>query len=165
MLTWKTAQEENSSHFNIERSVDGTNWTVIGNVPAAGNSAVEKSYSFADNSPAGSVTYRIAEYDLNGNATYTTVLRSSCDTRDNFSLWPNPTTDKVFLNMTTSNESQANINIFDSKGALVKIEKVNLLRGSNVFSVNMGSLSNGTYLISVNWNQGQMKKTVFVVKE
>ena len=45
-LTWKTAQEENSSHFNIERSVDAENWALIGNLPAAGNSNTERSYFF-----------------------------------------------------------------------------------------------------------------------
>jgi type IX secretion system substrate protein len=164
ILTWKTAQEQNSTHFNIERSVDGTNWLVIGNVPAAGNSAVERSYSFTDGSPAGNTLYRVAEYDVTGKVQYTTALHSSCDATDDFSLWPNPVSDKVFLHVTAGNESQANINVFDSKGALVKIERVNVLRGSNVFTVDMAPLSSGTYLISVNWDQGQMKKAVRVVK-
>src|SRR4030095_477593 len=34
IITWKTAQEQNSNHFDIERSVDGIRWTVIGRHPA-----------------------------------------------------------------------------------------------------------------------------------
>lgn len=165
LITWKTAQEENSGHFNIERSTDGINWTVIGNLPAAGNSTIERSYTLTDNNPVQNGCYRIAEYDLNGRAQYTPVLRSSCDATDPFSLWPNPVHDKIFINIVTRNESQAIISVFDNKGALVKIQKATFLRGSNQLSVDIGSLANGIYQLSVDWNNGQMKKTVRVLKQ
>ncbi len=37
-LKWQTANEVNTSHFDIERSTDGVNFTAIGKVDAAGNS-------------------------------------------------------------------------------------------------------------------------------
>ncbi|MGB4844279.1 MAG: hypothetical protein WBP16_07430, partial [Ferruginibacter sp.] len=71
-IKWKTAQELNSSHFNVLRSTDGSNWTIIGTVPAAGNSSTEKSYSFVDLNPAtGIIFYRIAEVDLDLSEHYT----------------------------------------------------------------------------------------------
>ncbi len=165
LITWKTAQEQNSDHFNIERSTDGTHWIVIGNLPAAVNSTTERSYSFADDKPLQNGYYRIAEYDLDGNVKYTIAIQSSCSARDVFSLRPNPVRDMVFINIFTGNESQAMIKVFDSKGALVKIQKATVLQGSNQLSIDLRSLANGVYLLSVDWNNGQMKKAVQVLKQ
>lgn len=165
-LTWKTAKEQNSSHFDIERSVDGVRWTVIGNLPAAVNSSSERSYSFIDNSSLQNGYYHIAEYDLDGRVQYTSVLRSSCTiTDDMFTLWPNPAYNAVFINIAASNESQAMVRVFDSKGALVKVQRMRIMSGNNQLRTDIGSLANGVYSLQVDWNNGQMKKAVQVVKQ
>ena len=141
LITWRTAQEQNSSHFDIERSVDGSRWIVVANLPAAGNSTIERIYSLTDNNSLQNSFYRIVEYDLNGNLRYSIVLRSSCTSTDEvFNLWPNPVHDRIFINIVSTNESQAIVKIFDSKGALVKMQKATVLQGSNQLSINMGSL-------------------------
>jgi hypothetical protein len=150
LLTWKTAQEQNTGRFDVEKSVDATHWTVIGSLPASGNSTSEKSYSYTDNFLVQDSYYRIAEYDLNGQVHYTTVLRSSCAVKDFFNLWPNPVRDMVFINIVTRNESQVIIKVFDSKGALIKFRKENVLQGSNQLMVDMKSLASGVYLVQFN---------------
>src|SRR5258705_5377302 len=165
LLTWKTAQEQNTSHFNIEKSIDGIRWTVIGNLPAAGSSSNERSYSFTDNDPVQNSYYRIATYQSNGRVQYSSLLRSSCNTTDVFNVWPNPIHDKVFVNITTSNASQAIIKLFDSKGALVRVQSTAVLQGNNQLSVDMGSFANGVYSLSVVWDNGQLKKTMQLLKQ
>jgi hypothetical protein len=165
LLKWKTAQEQNSSRFDIERSVDGIRWTVVGNVPASNNSNTEIDYYFTDNNPQQNGFYRIAEYDLDGKVQYSIVVRSLCDTTDLFKLWPNPVREMAFINIVSNSGSQAMIKIFDSKGALVKEQKYTLSQGNNQLSIDMRSLTNGIYSLSVNWNNGQMKKTVQVLKQ
>ena len=164
LLTWNTAQEQNSSHFDIEKSEDGIHWTVIGSSPAAGNSNSERSYSFTDNSLQNNY-YRIVEYDLNGRSQFTSILQSACNATNTFSLWPNPVHDNAFINITTDNASQVIIKVFDSKGSLVKMQRDMILQGSNQLSVDMRSLSRGIYSLSIDWNNGQMKKTVQVLKQ
>ncbi len=44
LLHWQTETELNSSYFNIQRSIDGTNFTTIGKVNASGNSNSSKTY-------------------------------------------------------------------------------------------------------------------------
>ena len=163
-LTWKTAQEQNSSHFNIERSVDGVSWTVINSLPAAGNSNTEHTYSFTDNHPEQNSFYRIAEYDLNGRVQYSSIIRSSCSTTDVFKLWPNPVRDVVFINIVAGSESQAVIKVFDSKGALVKEQNATVLQGNNQLGIDMRSMAKGVYSLTVYWNNGQTKQTVQVLK-
>ena len=165
VLTWKTAQEQNSSHFNIEKSEDGIRWTAIGNLPAAGNSASEKNYSFTVNQPVQNSFYRVAEYDLDGRVQYTNVLRASCNVTDVFSLWPNPSHDIVFVNIVSANQSQGMIKVFDSKGALVKVQKATVSQGSNLISVDMRSIPKGVYSLAVYWDNGQSKKTIQLIKQ
>lgn len=166
LITWKTVQEQNSSRFDIERSVDGIHWTVIGNLHAARNSHIESSYSFTDNSPMQNASYRIAEYDLDGKVQYSIVLRLSCTaTKESFRLWPNPVHDRIFVNIVNTNESQAMLKVFDSKGALVKMQKATVLQGSNQLSIDIRSLAKGVYSLSADWNNGQTKKTVQVLKQ
>jgi hypothetical protein len=71
----------------------------------------------------------------------------------------------AFINIISNSESQVMIKIFDGKGALVKEQKSTLLHGNNQLSIDMRSLTNGVYSLSVNWNKGQMKKTVQVLKQ
>ncbi|HEY0679938.1 MAG TPA: T9SS type A sorting domain-containing protein [Chitinophagaceae bacterium] len=165
VIIWKTAKEQNSSRFEVEKSTDGVQWTSIASVPAAGNSGSEKSYSFIENNPVQNSYYRIVGYDLDGKKQYTSILRSSCNAADVFKLWPNPSTRVVFINIVTNAASTAMIRVFDSKGALRKEQKVPVLRGSNQFSVDLGGLTSGVYSVYAEWDNGQMKKTVSVLKQ
>ena len=164
IIEWKTGQEHNSSQFFVQRSEDGIRWTTIGNLPASGNSNIEKSYSFTDNNQTQKGYYRIAEQDIDGKMQYTGVNQSSCNATNALNVWPNPVHDMVNIKINSSNKSEALINLFDSKGSLVKVQKTNLLQGVNQLAVDMKSLPGGVYSISISWNNGQVKKAVQVVK-
>jgi hypothetical protein len=162
VLNWKTAQEENSHYFSVERSPDAVQWTAIGTLPAAGNAALETAYSFVDNSPAGNEYYRIGEYDLDGKAQFTKVLRTACSSPDAFSIWPNPVSDLLYIGMTAAAGEQAIIKLFDGKGALVRLRQASLLRGSNLLTIDVKGLAAGLYYaaVIVNNQQLQLKKVI-----
>ena len=164
IIQWKTAQEQKSSQYFVQKSDDGIHWTTVGSLPASGNSNIENTYSFTDNNPTQKSYYRIAEQDIDGKMQYTDTNQSSCNTTDAFSIWPNPVHDVVFVKITSSNKSEVNITMFDSKGARVKVQKANLLQGSNQLSLDMKSLPRGVYSISINWNDGRLTKVVQVLK-
>ncbi len=66
-LKWATASEQNSSHFNIERSEDGENWRVIGGRVSAGNSQSLIKYSYLDYYNQDNIVYyRLVQYDIDG---------------------------------------------------------------------------------------------------
>ena len=165
MILWETAQEEGTSRFDVEKSTDGIHWNAIGELPAAGNSSAPKSYSFADMDPSQNNFYRIAEYDADGRVYYTGVFRSACDISDKISIWPNPFQENVFINIFSNTESIVNISIFDSKGALVKKQKANLLKGTNQLEVDMATMTNGIYSMYLEWNHGQSTKAVQILKQ
>jgi hypothetical protein len=67
ILNWQTAQEINTSHFIIERSANGTDFSSIGKVSASGNNSITKDYLYTDTKPAkGTNYYRLKMVDADG---------------------------------------------------------------------------------------------------
>jgi hypothetical protein len=66
VIKWSTDSEQNSSHFDLESSIDGENWKVITTSPAAGNSNEKINYSYIDNNLSEIVYYRLQQFDIDG---------------------------------------------------------------------------------------------------
>ncbi|MEO1450663.1 MAG: PKD domain-containing protein, partial [Bacteroidota bacterium] len=70
LVEWVTASEQNSAHFDIERSLDGENFEAVGAVSAAGTSSSLLEYSFRDenvgNLRQSPLYYRLRQVDLDG---------------------------------------------------------------------------------------------------
>ncbi|HEY4061623.1 MAG TPA: LamG-like jellyroll fold domain-containing protein [Puia sp.] len=74
LLQWQTDVEENSHDFTIERSTDGSHFTDIGTVAAAGNSNKPQQYDFTDLTPGKNANYyRLKESDIDGKFTYSSI--------------------------------------------------------------------------------------------
>ena len=68
-VNWSTISETNTSHFLVERSVDGVNWEIIHFKEGAGNSSEEIHYSFEDYSFRQGINYyQLSQFDLNGES-------------------------------------------------------------------------------------------------
>lgn len=93
-LHWTTATEINSKSFVVERKLSGNNWTVSGEVAAAGNSTEIRKYTFADrNVAAGIYSYRLKAVDFDGTFEYSSTIEVSVGTPEAFAVaqnYPNP---------------------------------------------------------------------------
>jgi hypothetical protein len=66
-LHWATATEHNTTHFIVEKSENGINWSELGTVAAAGNSTQELHYGITDNTVKPIFNYyRLTQYDIDG---------------------------------------------------------------------------------------------------
>lgn len=73
-LNWSTANEFNSKLFNVQRSVDGTVWSTIQTVAAAGNAADARKYEVYDVNPVnGTAQYRLEQVDMDGKTEYSST--------------------------------------------------------------------------------------------
>jgi len=158
VMTWKTAQEINSRRFDIERSSNGSDWTVIGTVPASGNSQVQQTYIYTDINPLSSgAMYRIVEYDINGRHQYTSIIRSTCDGNEAINVWPNPVQETAWLQISTNRSSSVLVKVYDSKGSLVLKQKADITPGSNQLVVPLKKLAQGIYELIVDYQNGKTK--------
>ena len=95
LLNWQTASEVNSSHFSIEKSLDGQHFTSIGKVNAQGFSSVKVNYNFTDNKPVNfdkPTYYRINMVDRDGSSKYTKIISVVLKANGTYvqSVYPNP---------------------------------------------------------------------------
>ncbi|HSK11996.1 MAG TPA: PKD domain-containing protein, partial [Phnomibacter sp.] len=92
-LNWATASESNSDRFIVERSADGLQFTNIGELKAAGNSASNRAYVYIDRNPAnGKNFYRLKMQDLDGSFKFSNVIVIDASARGRVvSIFPNPT--------------------------------------------------------------------------
>lgn len=164
VVTWKTAQEQNSSRFDIQKSMDGLSWVTMSSVPATGNAA-GADYSYTDQYAVPNNYYRIAAVDKDGRTTITSVLRSSCGTKETFKVWPNPVQRNVYVNIVVDASSTATVRIFDARGVLVKEQRAAIQRGSNQLAIDLGSMMPGVYVVQAEWNNGQSKNSNQVIKQ
>ena len=102
-LKWTTLQEENTSHFVVEYSTDGSNFTSIGTVPAAGNTTQTTAYSYVQTNPSlhGTDYYRLQEVDLDGKINYSSIRAVSFRNGQVVKVLaiPNPVHDLLQLNV------------------------------------------------------------------
>ncbi|WP_299826133.1 T9SS type A sorting domain-containing protein [uncultured Pontibacter sp.] len=92
-LNWSTASEENNSHFEVERSADGTTFEQIGKVDGHGNSATTIDYTFIDPAPHnGENYYRLRQVDFDGQFEYSMVIGVTSTAPDAMQvvMYPNP---------------------------------------------------------------------------
>lgn len=79
-LNWKTSSEQNSLDFTVQRSADGSSWTGLARIPAAGNSSSQQQYGYFDISPlAGNNFYRLLQRDADGRISYSSVIKLISD--------------------------------------------------------------------------------------
>jgi hypothetical protein len=74
LVEWSTAEEINSSYYEVQRSENGNDWITIANITAIGHTTAAHSYSYTDKNITAKVFYyRIHEVDVNGGFVFTPV--------------------------------------------------------------------------------------------
>jgi hypothetical protein len=95
-VSWATAMERNSDYFEIEQSMDGTDWKTAKRIEAAGSSSSVKKYSTTLALTSGINNYfRLKMVDEDGNQEYSMIRVLRCDNHMPILIWPNPTTMNV----------------------------------------------------------------------
>ncbi len=74
-LKWSTASETNNSHFNVERSSNGINFTKIGTVSGHGTTTIPYEYQFKDYFPfIGDNYYQLVQIDHDGTEKRSNII-------------------------------------------------------------------------------------------
>jgi hypothetical protein len=160
-LTWKTASEVNTSHFEVEYSYDAHQWSVGSNqLTAAGSSQTLQTYNFTHKDFATFVYYRIKQVDLDGRSEYSaTKLVKRTDAKTfQVSVYPIPVLDDQVLNVEVKaiDKSDLFITILDMNGRIVKSRTTKPTTNSIlVEKINVSNLSNGLYQVVIQNGQGK----------
>lgn len=158
-ITWSTSQEINSKEFTIERSNNGTTWTTVGTVAAAGNSNTKMNYSYTDIAPAKGINYyRLKLVDRDNrfsNSETKSVLFSNADV---VLITPNPASSFVNIYMSKNNTSLTQIIVTDANGKL--IEKINT--AEQTYQLKTSAYAKGLYIIRIAGAQNTSTQKVII---
>ena len=145
-LTWSTAQELNSSYFDVLRSADGLNWKTIKTVAAAGNSSLVKYYSATDNTPlTGKNLYRLSIADANGRKALSEIRTVLFSDKLMLSVSPNPVKDVINVNYSNTGNKKVQITLMNSTGAVVKTYTT----AAAQYKIDAAGLTKGVYILKV----------------
>lgn len=171
-LKWVTESEINNSHFEVERSFDGTNFSTLGLVlDAASVYGSSKTYLYKDNGvelASKSVAYyRLKQIDLNGRVTYSNVLtvRLQSKTSDvKMQVSPNPFVENLNLQFTSTEKANAQVQIIAIGGQKVVTQQASISKGYNTIQVQgLSKLVPGVYMAQLIVN-GVITDTQKIIK-
>ena len=154
-LLWQTASEQNTLDFVIERSDDGSRFTRIGSVAAAGESNSKKQYAFTDGGIANSgktvVYYRLRMRDKDGKETFSKVVSLNLKEAAGFTiqLLGNPVQSDLRISFSKTT-APVNLTIRDASGRTVKMLQVK--SENSVITIPAGNLSPGAYFLTAESN-------------
>lgn len=157
VLDWKADRSSQFSHFEIERSLNGVDFTYRGRVNLNQNGSID--YRYHDNLSGlnGNVYYRIRMIDLNGTIRYSEVRLVRYSERGGMLvIYPNPAgSDQITLSGLS--QLPVNIQVIDAFGRTVK-----KITGLNNVRLNVSGLAAGKYAIVAQTGTGQ--QTAFFIK-
>lgn len=155
-LNWKTASERNSHYFEIQRSENGITWRPLGQIEAAGNSNIDRSYVWEDSNVVSTLYYyRLKQVDFDGVFEYSPVRSVEVNSVEDLVIFPNPARNTLTV---YSNEQANNTALFllNSQGKIIDELRSNLNTNQSIM-VDLTGLPKGVYYIS---NGSKTKKFV-----
>jgi hypothetical protein len=160
-LKWSVAPGNTIAQFEIEKSLDGINYTTIGTVPAAVISVPY--YTFNDPEKlTGIAYYRLKITNHENLYTYsTTIVLSNKDINFEIRSVINPVTDHLLLELTVPIQNRVSIHLVDMMGKPIYQQQADVKKGWNRLSMHLpDDIHKGIYLLSVLYNNQVINKRI-----
>ncbi len=149
ILNWATVKEASLKKFEVQRSVNSTNFTTLGSVTAHG-SVDNNSYQFIDNLPhTSTVYYRIKMIDNDGSINYSTIRKVDKNTGLDFAIYPNPV--HILLTFKIESDSRRNVQVevVGTEGKVLKMLNTLVNNGTTTYPFNIAKLNPGSYILRI----------------
>lgn len=170
-LNWSTATELNNSGFEIQKSIDKSNWNAVAFVSGNGTTTEVQNYSYTDN--LTSVTnqtlyYRLKQIDFDGTFTFSNEVEVDLSLPQTFSMeqnFPNPFNPSTTIKYSIPSSEFVSIKIYDVIGnEIAKLVDIKQDAGKYEVSFNALSLSSGVYLYKIQAGTFVQTKKMILMK-
>lgn len=157
IIDWRTITETNTRHFEVERSADGTQFSRIASVGAAGNSSTPKSYRSHDFlSAEGTYYYRIKTVDLDSKFYYSDVKSVVYSGGNTYVVGPNPF--ESFINISNLKGAKR-VEVIDQSG---RVFLSRVLSHQSSVQLPTGQIPAGLYYLRTTKADGSSSMTKMV---
>jgi hypothetical protein len=156
-VNWTTASEINNKSFELYKSDNAIDWSLIHTTDGQGDKATETDYSFKDMDKKFAY-YRLKDIDFDGIENWSQIIFADCKSNaSKTEIYPNPAQD--FIKVIFPFEENTTITFLNMEGKILK--SLPLLSKNNL--INISDLSEGIYLIELS-NKTLIKRVKFVKK-
>jgi hypothetical protein len=157
-LKWMVAAEEHLSGYDVEKSIDGKNFSKIGFVSASN----QPNYSFLDSKASATIYYRIRSVDLDGRYAFSTIaLVKAGKSLIVLNAYPSPFTNNFSLDHGTATAGSL-ITISAEDGRTIKTIIPTV--GAQRTPVDLSAAKAGMYLVRFKNSNGDVE-TLKVLKQ
>jgi hypothetical protein len=150
-LKWTVAENESGNYFEIEKSIDGRNFTRL-NTSSATDRAGKEQYNFTDARASAASYYRIKIIDKTAKSFYsnTVYIGSKKQNSSGIRLIANPVESYLSFTYNSPAGSLATISIYNTAGTKVLSQKQGLVQGNNSITIPAdGRLYTGAYILEL----------------
>lgn len=152
LLNWKTENEQNTNKIIIERSIDGRNYTTIGNLTAY-NTTGTHLYNYTDMQvnllSADVIYYRLKLVDIDGRYSYSGIVALSLSNKTITLLYPNPVQYNLNLLIATERTEKLQLTIIDNTGRAIMQKELSISAGSVSTQWDVDKLATGMYFLRI----------------
>lgn len=164
-LTWVTASEEKNAQFVVERTTDGDHYEMVAVVEGKGTTQSTSVYTITDQQTPDQLTYyRLKQIDADGNPTYYDLI--SVEELEGGALihrvYPNPANSVLVYTLNALGKQTYSVQVTDQLGRTVYRETSETDNGISEHTLDVDAFENGSYLMTVQLENGQMECTRFV---
>lgn len=162
ILSWISENEINVSHFNIQYSTNGKEFTTVGLVSAGKNN-----YSFNHTNYYLQNTnyYRLQIVDKDGSVTYSKIVSiNNVKSKEQISLYPTVVNSTTTLKINVDKNEIYTVNILDVNGKIISHKNYNFQQGINTITIDCSVLQSNMYFISV-MNKNEIIATQKIIKQ
>lgn len=154
-LQWRTMQEQNASHYNVQRSEDGIRFRTIAIVASQGTTSSVSDYNFDDkNATAATHFYRLEQVDLDGSINYSSIIKQGNGLQK--TLVGGLGSNKIMVQFFSNDNRQ--FRIVNNSGIIVK--QINSTTQQQIVEVN--NLPTGVYALQIINSDGTSEVHRFV---
>ena len=165
-LNWQIVTNETADRFEIQKSINGQNFTSAGIVFAT-EKIGSQTYSFNAGSPvSGNVIYRLRIFNKSNKVDYSNniAFQVKDETKTFPSIINNPIIDNLAIRFNSRGNQAMSISIIDMAGRRLQQQKINAYKGNNVVNISLpSSVKKGVYL--VNLSDGINQTAIKFVKQ
>ena len=152
-LAWATASEINNDRFEIEKSMNGWDWKVLGTLPAKGNSPMGQTYFFSDYAATDlypTLYYRLRQYDVNGHSEYSSVRAIGMKAQaPRVRLLGNPVAEQLQIEVLGQADLALTLEIYNLDGERVLALPLTKYPATGMIPVPVAHLVPGVYVYSL----------------
>jgi hypothetical protein len=166
-LDWSTASEQDNDYFEVQRSVNGTDFEAIDRIGGAGTSFVTQHYRAYDANPfPGEINYyRLKQVDTNGAFEYSSVQAVVIhDPEYQLRIVPNPAGDLAeVIWMSAAEGGEYRLDVYDCTARNHLRMRIAAVAGRNVIPLDLSGIQEGVYFLTLQGG-GEMLTRTFVKK-